>query len=445
MNSIFIIVYSLFLLLVINSLFNKNIKVFLILFGLLFSFSSLMQYVIFPEYKTFEGYRDISLDRVFFEYVNTFILLIASTVFKTVSSKTRVLKFFGVLIFIWIFFNFLSVLNSIDFARSFNAFIIAVINPILFVRLFNNKKILHNPLNFLILFFFVLISFNLGIKYLSIFFNVARGATTSFSIGYGAVEFGILRSNSATTFLAFFLPLLFFNPKYLNDIRLAKFLRIIKYLLVFVFLTTGSRTGYVLFGLLFLYGVLKNKLKLKQGIGLIILVLLSISFYSYFNDDSFSTFLTDRFTTKGDTAIESASNDERLILWSLALNFFIENGFRGVGISNYFLVFEKYGNAHNLFVTLIFERGILVFILLLVIIIFSIIIQRRNIKLIPHEPTKLFFICLLTGLFFYLFASLTGDGFLSISQTVHSFPSYIFTIFIFFPVYYFNAFYVNKN
>ena len=58
---------------------------------------------------------------------------------------------------------------------------------------------------------------------------------------------------------------------------------------------------------------------------------------------------------------------------------------------------------------------------------------------------ELFFICLLTGLYFYLFASLTGDGFLSISQTVHSFPSYIFTIFIFFPVYYFNAFYVNKN
>jgi hypothetical protein len=154
-----------------------------------------MQYVIFPEYKTVIGYRDISLDRILFEYVKTFILLIASTVFKTVYPKTKVLKGFRILIFIWIFFNLFSVFNSIDFARSFNAFIIAVINPILFVRLFNNKKIIHNPLNFLILFFCVLISFNLGIKYLSIFFNIARGAITSFSIGYGAVEFGILRGN----------------------------------------------------------------------------------------------------------------------------------------------------------------------------------------------------------------------------------------------------------
>ena len=445
MNSIFIIVYSLLLILLINSLLKKNIKEFLIFFGLLFSFSPLMQYVIFPEYKTVIGYRDISLDRILFEYVNTFILLIASTVFKTVYSKTKVLKGFRILIFIWIFFNLFSVFNSIDFARSFNAFIIAVINPILFVRLFNNKKIIHNPLNFLILFFCVLISFNLGIKYLSIFFNIARGAITIFSIGYGAVEFGILRGNSATNFLSFFLPLLFFNPKYLNDKRLARFLRIIKYFLVFVFLTTGSRTGYILFGLLLLYGILKNKLKLKQGIGLIILLLLGISFYSYFNEDSFSTFLIDRFTSKGDTAIESASNDERIVLWTLALNLFIENGFRGVGISNYFLVFEKYGNAHNLFVTLIFERGFLVFMLFIIIIIFSIIIQRRNIKLIPYEPIKLFFSCLLVGLFLYLIASFTGESFTSISQTVHSFPSYIFTIFIFFPIYYFNAFYVNKN
>ena len=444
MNSIFIIVYSLLLLLVIYSLFNKKIKEFLILFGLLFSFSSLMQYVIFPEYKTTEGYRDISLDRIFFEYVNTFILLIASTVFKTVSSKTRVLKNFRILIFIWIFFNFLSVLNSIDFARSFNAFIVAVINPILFVRLFNEKRILHNPLNFLILFFCVLISFNLGIKYLSIFFNIARGVT-NFSIGYGAVEFGILRGNSGTNFLAFFLPLLFFNPKYLNDIRLAKFLRIIKYFLVFVFLTTGSRTGYLVFALLFLYGILKNKLKLKQFIGLIILLLLSISFYSYFNEDSFSTFIMDRFTAKGDTAMESASNDERFLLWTIALNLFIENGFKGVGMSNYFLVFEKYDNAHNLFVTLLFERGIVVFMLLIFIIIFSIKIQRRNIKLISYEPNKLFFNCLLVGLFLYLIACFTGESFISISQTVHSFPSYIFTIFIFFPIYYFNAFYVNKK
>ena len=444
MNSIFIIVYSLLLLLVIYSLFNKKIKEFLILFGLLFSFSSLMQYVIFPEYKTTEGYRDISLDRIFFEYVNTFILLIASTVFKTVSSKTRVLKNFRILIFIWIFFNFLSVLNSIDFARSFNAFIVAVINPILFVRLFNEKRILHNPLNFLILFFCVLISFNLGIKYLSIFFNIARGVT-NFSIGYGAVEFGILRGNSGTNFLAFFFLLLFYNPKYLNDIRLAKFLRIIKYFLVFVFLTTGSRTGYLVFALLFLYGILKNKLKLKQFIGLIILLLLSISFYSYFNEDSFSTFIMDRFTAKGDTAMESASNDERFLLWTIALNLFIENGFKGVGMSNYFLVFEKYDNAHNLFVTLLFERGIVVFMLLIFIIIFSIKIQRRNIKLISYEPNKLFFNCLLVGLFLYLIACFTGESFISISQTVHSFPSYIFTIFIFFPIYYFNAFYVNKK
>jgi O-antigen ligase len=445
MNIIFIIVYSLLLILVIKSLLKKNIKEFLILFGLLFSFSSLMQYVIFPEYKTTEGYRDISLDRIFFEYVNTFILLIASTVFKTVSSKTSVLKNFRILIFIWIFFNFLSVLNSIDFARSFNAFIIAVINPILFVRLFNNKKIIHNPLNFLILFFCVLISFNLGIKYLSIFFNIARGTITNFSIGYGAVEFGILRGNSATNFLSFFLPLLFFNPKYLNDKSLARFLRIIKYFLVFVFLTAGSRTGYILFGLLFLYGILKNKLNLKQGIGLIILFLLCISFYSYFNEDSFSTFLIDRFTSKGDTAIESASNDERLVLWAIALNFFIENGFEGVGMSNYFLVFEKYGNAHNLYVTLLFESGIVVFMLLIVMIIFSIIIQRRNIKLTLYEPNKLFFSFLLVGLYFYLIASFTGESFVSISQTVHSFPSYIFTIFIFFPIYYFNALYVNKK
>ena len=140
MTSIFIIIYSLISILIVKSLLKKNIKEFLILFGILFSISPLMQYVIFPEYKTVEGYRDLSINRIFFEYVNTFILLIAHTVFKTVRLKTRVLKKFRILIFIWIFFNFLSVFNSIDFVRSFNGFIMVVINPILFVRLFNNKK-----------------------------------------------------------------------------------------------------------------------------------------------------------------------------------------------------------------------------------------------------------------------------------------------------------------
>ena len=445
MNSIFIIIYSLLLILLINSLRKKNIKEFLVLFGILFSFSPLMQYVIFPEYKTAEGYRNISINRILFEYVNTFILLIASYVFRTVSSKTRVFQRFRNLIFFWIFFNLLSVLLSIDFVRSFNAFIIAVINPILFARLFNNKRILYNSLNFFISFFCVLLFFNLGIKFSSILFNVSRGAITNFSIGYGAVEFGNLRGNSATNFLSFFLPLLFFNLKYLNNKRLSTLLRIIKYLLAFVFLTAGSRTGYLIFGLLVLYGFIANHLKFKQTIGLIILLALSSSVFSFLNVDSFSGFLAERFTAKGSTILDSASNDERIMLWSEALVKFSENGYEGVGISNYFLVFKKYGNAHNLYVNLIFERGIIVFMLFIIITIFSIIIHRRNIKLIQNKPIKLFFSFFLIGLLSYLLYSITGDSFISISQTVHSFPSYIFTIFIFFPFYYFNAFYVNTK
>ena len=105
MTSIFIIIYSLISILIVKSLLEKNIKEFLILFGILFSISPLMQYVIFPEYKTAEGYRDLSINRIFFEYVNTFILLIAYTVFKTVRSKTKIFRRFRVLIFCWIFFN----------------------------------------------------------------------------------------------------------------------------------------------------------------------------------------------------------------------------------------------------------------------------------------------------------------------------------------------------
>tara|TARA_B100000927_G_scaffold285579_1_gene275857 strand:+ start:497 stop:1834 length:1338 start_codon:yes stop_codon:yes gene_type:complete len=445
MNSIFIIVYSVLLVLIIDQLVRRNLKKFLILFGILFSYSPLMQYVIFPEYKTFEGYRSVSFDRVMFEYVNTLILLFATNIFKTIKSKTGVFNRFRVLIFLWIIFNFLSVLNSINFDRSLNAFVIAILNPILFARLFNNKLIIHNSLNFLILFFCILISFNLGVKYLSIIFNISRGVSESFLIGYGAVEFGNLRGNSATNYLSFFLPLFLFNLKYLSNKNLKKLFNVVKILLIFVFLTSGSRTGYLIIGLFIIYSFTAKKISRKQVFGLTFLLSISLTAFTYFNETSFSNFISERFTTKGSTVIDSATNDERLILWNETIEEFRENNYRGCGISNYFLIFKKYGNAHNLYINLMFERGILVFVLFVFITLFSIYICRKNIKLSIYKPVKLFFSCLLVGLIFYLIASFTGQSFLSISQTVHGFPSFVFTIFIFYPFYHFNEFYFNKK
>ena len=441
MTSVFILIYSILIILLLFSLSKRNIKLFLVLFGITFSFSPLMQYVIFPEYKTFTGYRAVSIERIFFEYVNTFLLLIAFTRFKTIRVKTKIYKTFKIIIFLWVIFNLFSVFFSINFARSLNAFFISVLNPVLFAGLFNNKKIIHDSSNFIVLFFCILICFNLGIKYLSIFYNYARGAIESaILLGHGSVEFGNLRGNSATNFLSFFLPMLLVNQNWIKNDKLRNLLKVTKILLIFVFSTSGSRTGYFLISIFLLFSFFSRRIKIKQFLQISIILTLSFTIFSYLNQHDFSNFLFDRFTAKGETILESASNDERLILWSNSIEKLRNNNFKGLGISNYFLVFKKYSNAHNLYINIIFERGILVLLLFLLMTIFSIKIQIKNINSLRYSHNKVIFMSLLIGLNLFLIASTTGEDFLSISQTVHAFSSYIFSIIIFYPIYFYNEF-----
>ena len=123
-----------------------------------------------------------------------------------------------------------------------------------------------------------MICFNLGIKYLSIFYNYARGAVESaIMLGHGSIEFGNLRGNSATNFLSFFLPIYLVNPNWIKNNRLRSLLRVTKFLLIFVFLTSGSRTGYFLFSILLLYNVFVTRIKIKQFLYVSIFVVVIFS------------------------------------------------------------------------------------------------------------------------------------------------------------------------
>jgi len=438
MNNLFILIYVILFITVCNRLLKKDLKWFIIFFGLLFCFSPLMQYVIFPEYKTTLGYRSVSLHRIFFEYVNTFILIVATLTFRTLKTRTNALTVFKFLLLLWFVFNLLSVYNSIEISRSIGVFFMTIVNPILFAFLFNNRKILENSMNFLLTFFTVILLFNLGVKYFSVLYNLGRGAISVWSIGYGAMEFGTFRSNSGTNFLSIFLPLAFLKSTFIKNERLRKYFEILKWIIIFTFIITGSRMGYFVFGLGLIIAFYTKQINFKQGLNLLLVAIIASTTFAYLNEESIFDFLENRFTNKGDTAIESAENDERLLLWENALEDSQNNSISGVGAGNYFLVYEKYSNSHNLFVNILFERGILVLILLVSLIIFALRRYKRNLRILMNPEEHTFFSLMGFGLILYLVASLTGDSFISISQTVHSFPAYIFMVFISFPFFYYN-------
>ena len=437
MNLIFTITYCLLILITFYELLHKNIFRFLIVFAILFSFSPLMQYVIYPEYKTEAGYRDFSFGRIYYEYFNTIILILANLVFKTIGNHTRSISIISVLILSWIGLNTVSLISSIDILRSLNGLVLSVINPLLYIRLFNHKRIMPFTANFIIALFSYVIIFNLGIKFGSIVYNFGRGAMSTMEIGYSTIDFGNFRSNSGTNFLAFFLPLIYFNNTEIENRLTRNLFKISKFLMIFTFIITGSRTGYIVLVMTLLAGLFIYYKDRSRLFGISFIVTIALILFISINTTSFTKYIEGRFTQKGDTAVESALNDERLALWGNAIREIKKNKFIGIGMGNYPLI-HRYGNPHNLFITLLYERGIAVFIVFLCLIFYAMRQYKYLSYNVSSENDPSIFRLMQFGLILYLISSFTGEAFISISQTVHVFPSYIFIIFIMLPFYFSN-------
>lgn len=426
--AIYIIIYSM----IFSSFYKRDYWSVIVFILLLLTFSPMMQYVYFPEYKMdpILGYRQLPFKRVWLEYVHTIFLLYIYNKIPGSRANPQI-KYFVVL---YIILNTFQFLTALDFVRALNGFWMSVINPAIFglivSKVLSNHKYTETSIikgifryyTIVYILFFSISVFNfyrMGVQYDSDYDGL-------FIYGLGS-GLGVFRDRILMTNIFFFLPIICVPQSF--DIRKnLKTSWFIFYIIgtFLILLMSNSRTMYAVTLLMILiltiFNPFKNRkalLKLILGIGILIVAINSIS-----SSSDITEVITDRFTNRGVTSLESAKEDERYEIWEAAVKMSKETYYMGIGFANFNIMYTgrtgHYSNAHSMYYTTLAERGIGA-LLFLFAALFSIMkVSYKNLK----NNVRTLPVILLLGTFCFSLVVYTGEDLFNVSQVAYSLPPY---------------------
>lgn len=179
-----------------------------------------------------------------------------------------------------------------------------------------------------------------------------------------------------------------------------------------VMITTQSRFAWLGFVLSFIYGIIicysksgeANKI-IKQRIPLIFIMILLLTGFVFISGmhniilDRFITLDFDFFSATDDRTLVANSLETRLLIWTVALNAFMQNQLTGVGFLMFSEVSEVYNvlpqflfddfvkglDAHTTYFNLLVETGILGFLSYITFIITVFVVSLKSVKLAQNN------------------------------------------------------------
>ena len=407
----------------------------------LVTFSPMMQYVVFPEYKKYDalGIRYLAFDRVWVEYIVSLVFVL----FYISLPKPRFkgLRFINLLLILYIIFNLSQFFFCVDYIRAINGYWISVINPVLYI-LCLNKVITYKGIIFtsdIYKFFYRYSVFLLFLFFAISFFNFLR-------VGFAEDEYveslhiwgissglGVFRSRIVLTSLFFISPIILFPSKYAEK-------KGFKHLLLFtigfllVLFVANSRTMYFGFLVMFIISVLINPFKSRKSqlFFLSCFIIFVVVANSISTNINILELVTGSFLKRGDTVVSSALEDERFLIWNFALKCADQAHYLGTGIGSFTLLYERhYSNAHSLYLSILAERGIFVFLLIIYTLIYIIFVAWNK----SHSKGGYLYRLISIGTICYCIISYTGEELFNVAQVAYSLTPYMIFIFAVFVAY----------
>ena len=190
-------------------------------------------------------------------------------------------------------------------------------------------------------------------------YNYISGITKTYT-RYTAIGFD---SNNIGIILALGIPIAWYLIIYKGDSKIANLLTVLNYVYipasVFGILLTGSRAALITTGVAFLY-VIGNLRGIKLPIRVLTFVVLIFALYGVY------TFIPDallqRLSTTGDS-IASADLHGRVAIWRASVDVFEEHPIIGIGSNAFESATELKKAAHNTYLSILVELGLIGFLL----------------------------------------------------------------------------------
>jgi O-antigen ligase len=300
--------------------------------------------------------------------------------------------------------------------------VVAIVGPILFFyvmmripeRIFMNNEILIQVITGSIICFLLI-----GIMMYS---NSAQNVDVINDAAINRTGGGLWLSNVSTQVLALLFPFVFLKIDY----KYAGAMKITALILFVVLLSISmSRTGLIVYIIMILLIFRKSKKKflfLSLGIPLLVLTL-------YYLKETFKVDIIDLYATRffGDgSVLDRTAGDSRFQIYSEAFKAVGGREFLGTGISTFNdLNSGEFSNAHNIFINIFVERGLigLGLVLFLFYFMFKINVNSSSHRVATNQSD--FFILMKIGLLGFLLIGLTGNDLFLNSGFINGWPAYI--------------------
>lgn len=319
-----------------------------------------------------------------------------------------------------VIFHIINTIFSLNQQNSLAIVIVSIIGPLMFFYILlgfpkdifcDNASIL--KIIYSLTIFFVLIGL----------FLYNRTSVDLFDVVDGRTAGGIWLSNIATQILALFFPFVFSKHKFKYSGVLRLFSLFSYLVLIFVSLSRTALVVYLSMSLIILFG---SKVRFRNFIRLLISV--TILYYlasEWFNNDIFESF-SNRFNSVGSSR-ETIVSDSRFGVYAEAFEIVKGHEILGTGISSFNVLNENgFSNAHNIFINIFVERGIIGIVFLLLFIKFFLSTNKMAFKAFgkySYERETLRLIKI--GVFGFFLIALTGNELYTNSGFITGWATYL--------------------
>lgn len=341
---------------------------------------------------------------------------------------------FKVIISLWVVLNLLPTLFSMDIYRSAMLFLIGVVEPALVFFLIAYKtRASYRMLLFLLL---SLIGSATILTILGFAFKFILATKTGIADIISLRGGDIYGSNAVIGAISFLLPVVFMGSSHWRSYLPKSAFKIFKaVLLLFALLsiswiiTASSRWGYMTLATAFALVLLSDREYSK--LHWLIPLTAVLAFILYFAE-GIREMITYRFTYgkpfTWEYILQVAREDARWGIWQNAWDYFKNNIVVGVGLGNHFVISpQQFTTAHNIFLNMLVERGIVVSIAFLAIIT---LFSKLNFKVRRKaKDPKLRRLSLFLGLGMVTFLvwALAGGDFIQSRWFISAIPAHYFS------------------
>jgi len=383
--------------------------------------------------------NDLGIDVFLLEMFLGAILLILWLTKKSIRLSTieyqKDFEAFKTIISIWVFLNLLPTLFSMDIYRSSILFFIGVLEPALVFFLIANKTQVSRKMLFSLL--LSLIGSGMVLVLLGFAFKFVAAARTGVDILL-LREGDIYGSNAVIGALAFILPLVFMGSRHWRSywpqsaFNIFRIILLLFTLLSLIWIITAlSRWGYVTFLVAFALAVFfdRGHSKLRWAVPLTSALLLFMLFFP----EHIREVIVYRFTQgqplTWESILQVARADARWDIWQNAWDYFKDNVVVGVGLGNHFAISpQQFTTAHNIFLNMLVERGILVSIVFGAVIAFFYKLNFQFRRKAKDQNLRRLSLFLGIGMTTFLIWALAGNDLIQARGFISAIPAHYFSV-----------------